>query len=263
MTSRSCRAGARATPRMSTSAGSSGPTCSNCRSSPRRWTASSRRRTATQIGKLGGLAVLNLEGIWTRYADADKQLEKIAKASPGDATKLMQQLYTEPVKPELVAQRVQEIKAAGVLAAASLTPQRVREYHAVALEAGPRHPRHPGHGRLGRARLLGGRAAQPQGVHREPADPDDRRRLRELPDRAAPHAHGRGGRARRRRARRGLHDARRARRGRARRRRRSPTRRPPASSTCSRPGSTATSSPTAACAPAATSPRPSPAAPTP
>ena len=85
--------------------------------------------TATQIGKLGGLAVLNLEGIWTRYADADKQLEKIAKSSPGDATKLMQQLYSEPVKPELVAQRIQEIKAAGVLAAASLTPQRVREYH--------------------------------------------------------------------------------------------------------------------------------------
>ena len=91
---------------------------------------------AIQIGKLGGLAVLNLEGIWTRYADADKQLEKIAKSTPGDATKLMQQLYTEPIKPELVAQRIQEIKAAGVLVAASLTPQRVREHHATALEAG-------------------------------------------------------------------------------------------------------------------------------
>ena len=91
---------------------------------------------AIQIGKLGGLAVLNLEGIWTRYADADKQLERIAKSTPGEATKLMQQLYAEPVKPELVAQRIQEIKAAGVLAAASLTPQRVREYHAIALEAG-------------------------------------------------------------------------------------------------------------------------------
>jgi IMP dehydrogenase len=91
---------------------------------------------ATQIGRLGGLAVLNLEGIWTRYADADKQLERIAKAAPGEATKLMQQLYTEPIKAELVAQRIQEIKAAGVLAAASLTPQRVREYHAIALEAG-------------------------------------------------------------------------------------------------------------------------------
>src|ERR1043165_6928265 len=90
----------------------------------------------TETRKLGGLAVLNLEGIWTRYADADKQLEKIAKAAPGEATKLMQQLYTEPIKSELVAQRIQEIKAAGVLAAASLTPQRVREYHAVALEAG-------------------------------------------------------------------------------------------------------------------------------
>jgi IMP dehydrogenase len=91
---------------------------------------------AIQIGKLGGLAVLNLEGIWTRYADADKQLERIAKSTPGEATKLMQQLYAEPVKPELVAQRIQEVKAAGVLAAASLTPQRVREHHAIALEAG-------------------------------------------------------------------------------------------------------------------------------
>ena len=91
---------------------------------------------AIQLGKLGGLAVLNLEGIWTRYADADKQLDRIAKSTPGEATKLMQQLYAEPVKPELVAQRIQEIKAAGVLVAASLTPQRVREYHAIALEAG-------------------------------------------------------------------------------------------------------------------------------
>ncbi len=91
---------------------------------------------AIQIGKLGGLAVLNLEGIWTRYADADKQLDRIAKSTPGEATKLMQQLYSEPVKPELVAQRIQEIKAADVLAAASLTPQRVREHHAIALEAG-------------------------------------------------------------------------------------------------------------------------------
>ena len=91
---------------------------------------------ATQLGRLGGLAVLNLEGIWTRYADADKQLERIAKSAPSDATKLMQQLYAEPIKKELVAQRIQEIKAAGVLAAASLTPQRVREYHGIALEAG-------------------------------------------------------------------------------------------------------------------------------
>ena len=92
--------------------------------------------TAIELGKLGGLAVLNLEGIWTRYADADKQLERIADAKPSEVTKLMQQLYQEPVKPELISRRVAEIKDAGVLAAASLTPQRVREHYKLALDAG-------------------------------------------------------------------------------------------------------------------------------
>ena len=92
--------------------------------------------TAIELGKLGGLAVLNLEGIWTRYADADKQLERIADAKPTEVTKLMQQLYQEPVKPELISRRVAEIKEAGVLAAASLTPQRVREHYTLALDAG-------------------------------------------------------------------------------------------------------------------------------
>ena len=93
-------------------------------------------RSQYQLGKLGGLGVLNLEGIWTRYEDADEQLERIAKSTKGEATKRMQQIYAEPVKPELIAQRIHEIKAAGVLAAASLTPQRVREYSGIALDAG-------------------------------------------------------------------------------------------------------------------------------
>ena len=78
----------------------------------------------------------------------------------------MQEIYAEPVKPELIAQRIEEIKAEGVVASGSLTPQKVTEYYEVALEAGPRHPRHPGHGDLGRARLHAVRAAQPEGVHR-------------------------------------------------------------------------------------------------
>jgi IMP dehydrogenase len=93
-------------------------------------------RTAGVIGKLGGLAVLNLEGLWTRYEDADEQLERISKLPPQKATREMQQIYGEPVKPELVAQRVREIKAEGVVAAGSLTPQRVRDYCDLALEAG-------------------------------------------------------------------------------------------------------------------------------
>ena len=92
--------------------------------------------TAVILGKLGGLGVLNLEGIWTRYDDAEAELERISEYEKAEATREMQQIYAEPVKPELIGQRIAEIKAEGVLAAASLTPQRVREYWQIALEAG-------------------------------------------------------------------------------------------------------------------------------
>src|SRR3954452_8755071 len=88
------------------------------------------------LGKLGGLAVLNLEGIYTRYEDADAQLERIAELPKDLATREMQDIYAEPIKPELVAQRIEEIKAQGVVAAASLTPQRVLKYYELALDAG-------------------------------------------------------------------------------------------------------------------------------
>ncbi len=93
-------------------------------------------QTAGTIGKLGGLAVLNLEGIFCRYEDVDAQLERIADLSPEEATREMQEIYREPVKPELIAQRIREIKEQGVVVAASLTPQRVREHYEIALEAG-------------------------------------------------------------------------------------------------------------------------------
>jgi IMP dehydrogenase len=92
--------------------------------------------TAAQLGHIGGLGVLNLEGIWSRYEDADDLLEKIATAPPQQATALMQEIYTEPVKAELIARRVEEIKSEGAVAAGSLTPQRVRDYFEVAVEAG-------------------------------------------------------------------------------------------------------------------------------
>jgi IMP dehydrogenase len=92
--------------------------------------------TAGILGRLGGLAVLNLEGIWTRYEDADAQLERIAHLDREEATREMQEIYAEPVKPELIAQRIEEIKAHGVVAAASLTPQKVEQWHDIALEAG-------------------------------------------------------------------------------------------------------------------------------
>src|SRR6184192_3009373 len=85
--------------------------------------------TAGVVGRLGGLAVLNLEGIFTRYEDADEQLERIAKLPKEVATREMQDIYSEPVKPELIARRIEEIKQQKVVVAASLTPQRVLKYH--------------------------------------------------------------------------------------------------------------------------------------
>ena len=93
-------------------------------------------QTAGIIGRLGGLAVLNLEGIFTRYDDAEEQLERISHLPKEEATAEMQRIYSEPVKPELIAQRIEEIKGFGVVAAASLTPQKVRSYYEIALEAG-------------------------------------------------------------------------------------------------------------------------------
>jgi IMP dehydrogenase len=91
---------------------------------------------AIRMGKLGGLAVLNLEGVQTRYSDASEQLERVASLPKESATRTMQEIYQEPVKPELIAQRIKEIKAGGVPAAASLTPGRVRDYYEIALDAG-------------------------------------------------------------------------------------------------------------------------------
>jgi IMP dehydrogenase len=93
-------------------------------------------RIAVELGRLGGLGVLNLEGLWTRYEDPDPVYAEIAGLPDADATKRMQEIYAEPIKPELIGQRVGEIKDAGVVAAASLTPQRVARYHSFALEAG-------------------------------------------------------------------------------------------------------------------------------
>jgi IMP dehydrogenase len=84
-------------------------------------------RTAIEIGRLGGLAVLNLEGLWTRYEDPEPLLEEISKIDDDKATARMQQMYLEPIKPELVTERIREIKAAGVVSCAAVTPQRTTE----------------------------------------------------------------------------------------------------------------------------------------
>ena len=80
--------------------------------------------TAILVGKLGGLGVLNLEGLWTRYDDPMPLFDEIADLPDDKATARMQQMYAEPIRSELVTARIKEIKAAGVVAAASVTPQR-------------------------------------------------------------------------------------------------------------------------------------------
>ena len=93
-------------------------------------------KTAIEVGRLGGLAVLNLEGLWTRYEDPMPVYAEIAAAPEDEATRTIQKVYQEPVKPDLIGRRIEEIKAAGVTTSASLTPQHVEELHQPALEAG-------------------------------------------------------------------------------------------------------------------------------
>lgn len=91
--------------------------------------------TAVEIGKLGGLACLNLEGLQTRYEDPDPVFEEIASLADEKATRRMQEVYREPVKDEMIVRRIRQIKEGGVVACASLTPQRVRQYAPLTLQA--------------------------------------------------------------------------------------------------------------------------------
>ncbi|MGA2090626.1 MAG: GuaB3 family IMP dehydrogenase-related protein [Endomicrobiales bacterium] len=91
---------------------------------------------AIAMGKLGGLAVLNLDGIQTRYENPAAILEKIANANPDEATALVQDMYKEPMKEKLVAQRVAEIKKGGVAAAVSCIPANAAKFAPIAQEAG-------------------------------------------------------------------------------------------------------------------------------
>ncbi|OGW78984.1 MAG: inosine 5-monophosphate dehydrogenase [Omnitrophica bacterium GWA2_52_8] len=91
---------------------------------------------AIAMGKLGGIAVLNLEGIYVRYRDYQGILNDISKASVEDATHLVQKLYVEPIKEELIAERIREIKKAGVPCVVSSIPQRAEKFGKIAQDAG-------------------------------------------------------------------------------------------------------------------------------
>ena len=88
------------------------------------------------MGRLGGLAVLNLEGVFSRYANPDEVLDRIVSASQEEATKIIQSIYGEPIKEELIHQRIQEIKKGGGPAVVSSIPQRAERFAQIAQEAG-------------------------------------------------------------------------------------------------------------------------------
>ncbi len=89
-----------------------------------------------EMGKLGGLGVINLEGVQTRYENPSEVLEQVVKADKDEVTTLIQKLYLEPIKEELIGRRVEELKKAGVLAAVSSIPQKAERFSAIAQEAG-------------------------------------------------------------------------------------------------------------------------------
>ncbi|MDQ4098228.1 MAG: GuaB3 family IMP dehydrogenase-related protein, partial [Actinomycetota bacterium] len=84
--------------------------------------------TAIEVGRLGGVGVLNLEGLWTRYDDPEPFFDEIAELPADKATLRMQEIYAEPIKEELIGQRIRDIKQAGVISCASVTPQRTEQF---------------------------------------------------------------------------------------------------------------------------------------
>jgi IMP dehydrogenase len=93
-------------------------------------------QTAIEIGRLGGLGVLDLEGLWTRYEDPAPLLEEVAALDQEAATRRLQEIYTAPIKDELIGRRIEEIRAAGVTTAVRLSPQRTVQHHKAVIDAG-------------------------------------------------------------------------------------------------------------------------------
>ncbi len=91
---------------------------------------------AIKMSEMGGFGVLNVDGLWTRYEDGDAILEEIAAATIEEATPIIQRVYSQPVRDDLVAQRVEEIKASGGIAAVACTPQNTKRFAPIVKEAG-------------------------------------------------------------------------------------------------------------------------------
>jgi IMP dehydrogenase len=92
--------------------------------------------SAIEFGKLGGLPVLDLEGLWTRYDDPTHLLAEIASLDSASATSRLQQIYSEPIRPELITERLRQVRDAGVTVAGALSPQRTQEFWETVVDAG-------------------------------------------------------------------------------------------------------------------------------
>lgn len=92
--------------------------------------------SAAKISALGGLAVLNLEGLWTRYADPAAAFAKISNANSENLSQVLQQVYAQPIDPELIVSRIKELRAAGIVTAASLSPKLTEKYWKQVVAAG-------------------------------------------------------------------------------------------------------------------------------
>ncbi|HEY7722785.1 MAG TPA: GuaB3 family IMP dehydrogenase-related protein [Pedococcus sp.] len=92
--------------------------------------------TAIALGRHGGLPVLDLEGLWTRYEDPTALLAEIASLDPARATSRMQEIYAAEIQPELVAERLRQVREAGVTVAGALSPQRTQQLWKTVVDAG-------------------------------------------------------------------------------------------------------------------------------
>ena len=93
-------------------------------------------QTAIAIGRLGGLAPLDLEGLWTRYADPEPLIAEITELDDVAATRRLQEIYAAPIQADLIGQRIEEVRAAGVTTAAALSPQRTAQFSKTVVDAG-------------------------------------------------------------------------------------------------------------------------------
>lgn len=89
-----------------------------------------------EVGRLGGIGVLDLEGLWTRYEDPSDALARIRRAAPGEAIRVLQEVYRPPVQPDLIRARLEQIRTAGVVVAGRLSPAQTQRHWRTVVEAG-------------------------------------------------------------------------------------------------------------------------------